>query len=294
MNAQVSLKAYCNRLHTRQRVAERYGLALTPDDIFRIECLIQAGDPEAICVAGAGTVEGRPVYAVKWDRVWLPICYDPLTRSVITVLPEHTLDPYRAFLDPVPVPAPAPEPPPPPPAPAPAKAKATAKARAGKVIGYRPIPPDPRFAVDAALLAVPEVPDVPEGASLAAYDAAIEAVRARSCALNDALGRAMTKEVKRQLGVQLHRNGALLRSLRGRRHVEYTGRSVAERAARLGVATTDGAAVIGVLHAALRRLSLRIGLDRLDPADHDARTLAREWLERHARDVPHPLTDRST
>lgn len=91
-------KAIANRIHTRQRAWERYGLDWSAARIAAIEAAIRAGSPEAIPLHRDDTHRRRMRYAIREHGDWFPVVYDEATRSLMSVLPAQALDVYRPML----------------------------------------------------------------------------------------------------------------------------------------------------------------------------------------------------
>jgi hypothetical protein len=286
MSTAASLKAHCNRLHARHAAAERHGVVLTPLDIRVIEAMIREGHGDARCVAPDANGLGRPLHAVRWDGRWLPVCYDPATQSVITVLPDRVLDPYLAVLDPVALsPAPPPEP-----EPEPEPARKPRAPFVGRVVGWMPLPPtktERQQKIDqkagaGALRDLPEVPDVPEDAAPAAYEAALAALAQRRDEVVIRTGWDHPKAGRVALVVEISRLGEQKRDLLRRKHVAYTRQQIGERADRLGVDADDPVDVVRCLYRALGSIGGRIGWSAFHKEEQDARNLAKEYLKVHA------------
>lgn len=177
------LKAACNRAHARRRAAERYSINWTAAQVAEVEATIRAGGTaDCVPIRPDHWNRERQLWAVKQEGRWLPVLYDGATASLLSVLPERALDPYRSGLER--------------PAPAAAAPAATilyrpaapspelARPPVGTVVGFVPLPPRP---VALSLDALPPIPDLPPDPTIAEADAVKAAVRARLAAVNVAL-----------------------------------------------------------------------------------------------------------
>jgi hypothetical protein len=90
-------KRASNHSHAKQRCYDRYDLDLTEPEL---EGLAEdAGSPAAVPLRRDPFKSNRVWVAVWHDRSWLPVVYDEATRSIVTFLPWHAIEPYHKVLD---------------------------------------------------------------------------------------------------------------------------------------------------------------------------------------------------
>lgn len=92
------IKKACNRAHARSRAFERYGLYPTNDQLDSFAERIAGGHRDAVPLRHANSGD-RQLVALKVDGEYLPVVYEPGTRSIVTFLPHRALDRYRSYLD---------------------------------------------------------------------------------------------------------------------------------------------------------------------------------------------------
>lgn len=96
--APAAWKAVCNRIHVRRRAKERYGLDWSQRDVRALEERIQAGCPDCVPLRPTLRHPERTLYAARCDDQWLPVVYDGQARTLVSVLPPHSLNAYRDSL----------------------------------------------------------------------------------------------------------------------------------------------------------------------------------------------------
>ena len=242
-------KAACNRAHAARRADERHDLG--PEEVASIESMVRGNHPDARPLRTDADHPDRLLYAVKWAGRWVPVVYDTLTASVVTFLPGHAIDRYRNVIDPPKKPDMEP-----------------VKVRPWRSRYDTPTTPPEADPFEG----FPAVPDVPEGATLADYDAAIAAVHERQIAVMKAQGLAAR-----------HRNPELLRLADLRRKLRRDRHEVLQRQDASGACDpTDAAAVLrALLHATDVLMAAVTVRGNFEEAVYDARKAARYYLKTH-------------
>lgn len=143
----VAIKAACNRSHARKRGNERYGLS--GEAVREIESRIRLADggPGVVMLGPDHRGKDRALFAVQWEGRWTLPVFDLATDSIITFLPRDNLPYYVHVID----------------------------GRDGGVEEEA----DP-YAASLPLHGLPPLPpDLPDDATPADYDRAIEMIAAR-------------------------------------------------------------------------------------------------------------------
>jgi len=240
-----AVKAACNRHHARVLMFERYGIDPAPSQVATWEAGIRDGLPEYLTLAPNRGSPNRSLCVFRHGGEWIPVVFDHATGTICTVLPPHAIDKWRRTLDPV-KPAPKPEP------------------FVGKVVGFVPTPARPEF---------PPLPEVPDDATIADYDAAIATLAGDSDDLNAMLqggGHPRRKEILEQVA----RISAARKDLRARRHRLYSR----QHASAAVDDPTDPVKVVAGLLTAIHSMGDRLGPENVTEAEFRVREAGRYYL----------------
>lgn len=99
MSESGSLKAQCNESHANYRGFIRYGFTSTIIDniiksVKHANGINETKYYEVIPLRKDNKVANRYIYAVAVDYKWIPIVWCKSTRTIVTVLPEESIDTY--------------------------------------------------------------------------------------------------------------------------------------------------------------------------------------------------------
>jgi len=81
--------------HAKHRAMQRYGISLTASGSEEMVRKIQS---QKDCVFLERQSNRVSMIAVLHEEVWIPVVYDKQRKSIVTVLPENALQPYRSKL----------------------------------------------------------------------------------------------------------------------------------------------------------------------------------------------------
>jgi len=97
------IKGKCNWSHAVDRGSERYDLS--PEETQEVGRATQAhfacGIPlyDVVELAPDREYKNRRTCAVYFERKWIPVSFDVATNTPVTVLPPHTMEPWRDYLE---------------------------------------------------------------------------------------------------------------------------------------------------------------------------------------------------
>lgn len=89
----MSRKRKCERIHAHRRASDRFGMNLSQRGMDEIVKLIQGGQSDTV-VSLWRTSNTRTTWAVFYEGQWLPVCYNKVSKQIVTVLPREALDEF--------------------------------------------------------------------------------------------------------------------------------------------------------------------------------------------------------
>ena len=91
----MNAKAKRQKSHARRRAKDRYGIYLNDHQYNLMVKQIKNGvDCKVLCKQSNRV----SLYALKHEGSWLPVVYDKIRHTIVTILPIEALEPYQASL----------------------------------------------------------------------------------------------------------------------------------------------------------------------------------------------------